>query len=329
MLEELMSITPKNLNAAFLINSGAEAIENAIKICMRSRPTAKYGVSFTGAFHGRTTGALSLTNSTTIQKQHYASIPTKRLPFSEEAPREFKRLLEQEVAPSEIGFVILEHVQGEGGYRPAAKKMVKEMRRLCKQHQIPYIADEVQAGMGRTGKWWAWQHYNITPDVMTTAKALQVAATIANKKRFPTKPGSISSTWGGGHTIDLVVGIETIKIIKKQKLLQRNKIQGDYINKRLREIKQGNSYVLNPRGLGLMQAFDLPTQKMRDNVIIECLKKGLILLGCGKTGIRLIPPYIIEKQQIDEGLTIIEKAINTCSKKGFKHKGHICAFVSC
>tara|TARA_Y100000310_G_scaffold298993_1_gene333424 strand:- start:833 stop:2119 length:1287 start_codon:yes stop_codon:yes gene_type:complete len=329
MLEELLSTTPKNLNTSFLINSGAEAVENAIKLCMRKNPKAKYGISFKGSFHGRTLGALSLTDSKEVQKRDFFTIPTKHLPFSNEAPVELLRIFEEECSPHEIAFIILEHVQGEGGYNVAPTKMVKEIRRICKKEKIPYIADEVQSGMGRTGEWWAFSHFDITPNVFSSAKALNIGAVIANKNMFPKEQGTISSTWGGGHILDMALGIETIRTIKKQKLLTKNKINGIYIAKHLKELQSSSNHVWNPRGIGLMRAFDLPSSKMRDDVVTECLKNGLVVLGCGKAGIRLIPPYIITKQEIDQAFSIINQAVKQCSQQRFKHKGHICKFVSC
>lgn len=329
LLEELLKITPKHMTAGFLVNSGAEAVENAMKISMRYKKTAKVGVSFSGAFHGRTLGALSCTNSKAVQKKNFLSINMRRLPFSETAGEDFQRLLEQDVAAEDIGFVILEHVQGEGGYHVAPKKLVADIRHLTKQYQIPFIADEVQSGMGRTGKWWAFEHFGSAPDIMTAAKALQVGATLANKKLFPSEPGSISSTWGGGHVLDLANGIAIIETIKKQKLLQKNTQNGVYLRKWLLEIAHVDSYVQNVRGLGLMNAFDLPTKKIRDNLVLQLLKQGVVVLGCGKQGIRLLPPYVVTKQDINVFLGELEDALKVCKKKGPVHTGAICKYGMC
>jgi len=328
LLEELLSITPRGLNAAFLINSGAEAIENCIKIALRKQKQAKYGVSFKNSFHGRTLGALSCTSSKAIQKQNFLQIPMKRLPYSIEAIEELHRTLKQESSVQEIGFIIIEAVQGEGGYNIASKYLMKELRKFTQNYNIPLIIDEVQAGMGRTGKWWAFQHFNIKPDIMSVAKALQVGASITNRNLFP-EQGSISSTWGGGHIIDLALGAKIIKIIKKRKLLNNINKQGSYIKKRLEEIQKRNPKISSIRGLGLMIAFDLPSKQMRNNIIIECLKNGLMLLGCGEKGIRVIPPYIVSKVEIDATIPIIEKAVNKFKSHRIKHTGEICNYLMC
>jgi len=325
MIETLTGIAPKSLNTAFLINSGAEAVENAIKICMRKRPGTKFGISVERAFHGRTLGALSLTNSNRVHKKGYMRLPMLRLPFGEDAGGRLERILEIEAYPEEIGFIIIEHVQGEGGYRAPPKKMIKDLRSIAKKNGIPYIADEIQAGMGRTGRWWAFEHYGITPDAFTSGKALQVAAVVANKSLFPKDQGAISSTWGGGHTLDLALGMKTIEIIKKKKLLARNEKLGRYCLKALNDIKG----IQDQRGRGLMTAFDLPTKRLRDDTIAECVKRGLILLGCGTKGIRVIPPYVVEEEHIDAAAAIIEKAVKRCGEKSFRHKGRIYDFIQC
>jgi 4-aminobutyrate aminotransferase len=324
MIDQLTSISPKNLNAAFLINSGAEAVENAGKICMRKRPTSKFSISMEGAFHGRTLGALSLTHSKEVHKRGYASLPNMQLPFNDSAAEELEKSIEEN-GKDQIGFLILEHFQGEGGYRIPSDKMINGLRRITKKHNIPYIADEVQSGLGRTGKWWAFEHYNITPDVFTSAKALQVGAVISSKNKFPNEPGAISSTWGGGHIIDLALGIKTIELIKRDRLLDRNRKMGEYILKRISTIEG----IENPRGRGLMIGFDLANSIKRDNFIIECAKSGLLILGCGKQSARIIPPYIIDKSEVDEGIKVIEKSLKKVRPQGFKHTGKICDFMSC
>ncbi|MDP2665909.1 MAG: aminotransferase class III-fold pyridoxal phosphate-dependent enzyme [Candidatus Diapherotrites archaeon] len=307
IIEELLRIVPKKLNAAFLINSGAEANENAIKIAVRKNPAAKVGVSFENGWHGRTTGALSLTNSRAVQVKHYFRVPARRLPFTEAAGDALEDMLRREFDASEIGFVIMECVQGEGGYYPAPQGMVKSIRKTTKTHGIPLIVDEVQAGMGRTGRWWAYQHYGVEPDIQTCAKALQVGATIANTQMFPPEGSAISSTWGGGHIIDMAMGAAIIREIKKKRLMGNVAKQGKTIQKGIEGMAGKFGVIQNPRGLGLMQAFDLPTVKMRNAFRDACFREGLIVLGCGVAGIRLAPALTVKNQDIQEGLSILER----------------------
>ncbi|MBS3151085.1 aminotransferase class III-fold pyridoxal phosphate-dependent enzyme [Candidatus Woesearchaeota archaeon] len=325
LLEELLTITPKNLDRAFLVNSGAEAVENCLKLAMRKQKKAKLGISFEHSFHGRTLGALSYTHSKPIHKQSFFSLSNKVLPFTEDAEDKLKKIIKQNGASS-IAFVLMEAIQGEGGYNVAPEKLVKDIRKITKQYCIPFIIDEVQSGMGRTGKWWAHQHFNVYPDIMSSAKALQVGAAIASKK-FSLESGSISSTWGGGHTLDLAVGLKTIQIIKKQNLLRNVTIMGNHLKKHLYDLKNEN--LINIRGKGLMLAFDLPNKKTRNNLIIECLKNGLVILGCGEKGIRLIPPYIISEKEICQAIEILELAIKKVAKPRFRHTGKICNYLTC
>ncbi|MDO8555607.1 MAG: aminotransferase class III-fold pyridoxal phosphate-dependent enzyme [Nanoarchaeota archaeon] len=307
LLEELLTITPKGLDAAFLINSGAEAVENALKICLRQRPAAKVGVSFVRGFHGRTLGALSCTNSKAVQKLHYPSFPMFRLSYDDGAPDQLRELVSRESAEN-IGFVIMECVQGEGGYHVASKKMVQGVKKVCDEFAIPFIADEVQSGMGRTGQWWAFQHADIVPSVFTTAKALQVAATVASKSFFPVESGAISSTWGGGSLIDLAVGRTVIQVMKKERLLEHNAKVGLLLKQRVRELPQ----VEDVRGVGLMVAFDVDSEQRRESIVKECVKHGLVVLGCGRKGIRLTPPYVVSEKEIDEAMDVLEKVIHKC-----------------
>ncbi len=281
------------------------------------------------SFHGRTLGALSLTNTAKKQqKESFLTIPTERLPYTKQAGEAFQNILTR-YKPYDIACVIMEPIQGEGGYNIPNTSMVQEIRKITKECNIPLVSDEVQTGMGRTGEWWGIQNFNVQPDVIAIGKALQVGATIANKEMFPTEPGSISSTWGGGHRLDLAIGLQTIHTIKKKHLLTNVKKQGKYLLKRLQELSKENKSINNPRGYGLMTAIDVSTNKMRNDIVIEAAKHGLIILGCGLTGIRLIPPYIITEKEIDEALIILEKAINICSRKNFQHKGKICGFMDC
>ncbi len=308
LLDELLKIVPREMNAAFLINSGAEANENALKIAVRHNHSARIGISFVNGWHGRTTGALSLTNAKAVQVKQYLKIPVRHLEYNESAMEEMELLMQREFDPSEIGFVIMECMQGEGGYRIAPTKMVTGMRKLTRKYGIPLIVDEVQAGMGITGKWWAYEHYGIVPDIQSCGKKLQVAATIANRKWFPKEKGAISSTWGGGHVLDMAMGAAIIREIKKRKLLHHAQKMGKEVRKQLTEIElQFPSLVLQPRGLGLMNAFDVPTNALRGKFVHECFKQGLIVLGCGIQGVRVIPALNVKAEDIREGMQVIAR----------------------
>ena len=305
LMEELVSILPKELNAVFLINSGAEAIENAIKVAYRKRPSAKIGISVQGAFHGRTLGALSCTNSKSIQKKNYPEIHIRRITLNH--AEELERLLKHDVHPENVAFVLVEAIQGEGGYRFADTQWLRDIRKITQEHEIIMIVDEVQAGLGRTGSWWAFERAGIVPDIITSAKALQVAATIGRKELFPTESGSISSTWGRGDLIHMAMGCAIIKTIKEDGLLENIKQRGDYLLKKLLELQKKYPIILNPRGAGLFIAFDLPNAELRNKLVERNFHKGLLTLGCGSQSLRVIPPYIITNAEIDEGLAIIEQ----------------------
>jgi 4-aminobutyrate aminotransferase len=314
LLEELISISPGGMNQAFLINSGAEADENAMKICVK-RHGGVFGVSFELAFHGRTQGALSFTNSKVVHSKGFWQFPSQRIPFNDCAPDKLEELIKREGGDDNVAFVIMESVQGEGGYRIGSKKMVRGVRKVTREHGIPLICDEFQSGMGRTGKWWAFEHYGIKPDVFASAKALQVGAVVANRSMFPIEPGSLSSTWGGGHIVDLALGFETIRTIKKDKLLENCTRMGDYLVKELEKLGEENPHIINARGLGLMCAFDLHTKEVRDHIHARMLERGLVTLGAGHKGIRLIPPYIVSRSEIDEAICVIDDSLDAEIKK--------------
>ncbi len=309
LAEELLKISPKNLTRTLLVNTGAEAVENAIKFAFRKKgPLA--GVSCTGAFHGRTLGALTFTDSKAIQKKNYPEINHDVIKFctkdSDPEINALQGLIEREWIPA---FMIIECIQGEGGYNIASKKFIKNLRKTSKKYDFPLIIDEIQSGMGRTGKWWSFEHYGIKPDMITSAKALQVGAVISSKKYDPKEPGSVSSTWGGGHRIDLAVGLKTIEIIKHEKLLDNARKIGNHIMKRLREMKRKHPMIIDVRGLGLMIGVEFSKEIYKDIIPRIAFKKGLLLLGCGKKTIRIVPPLIITKEEADKGLDIFESIV--------------------
>ena len=299
LAEKVLNIAPNNFRA-FFTNSGAEAVENAIKLAYR-KSGKKVGISCYGAFHGRTLGALTFTYSKPVQKKNYPELPVKRIKFciddEDQSIDDVDKTIDDDIA-----FIITEIVQGEGGYNIASKRFIKELYKVAKEHDIPLIIDEVQSGLGRTGKWWAFQHYGIEPDIMSIAKALQVGGTLFDKSFMPER-GSVSSTWGGGDRIDLALGSKIIEVIIRDRLLDNASRMGRLLLKRLDEIG------LDARGLGLMIGVEFDDKRIRNKVIIDAFKNGLLLLQAGEKSIRIIPPLIISEEEINEGISILENII--------------------
>ncbi|MCX6821809.1 MAG: aspartate aminotransferase family protein [Candidatus Aenigmarchaeota archaeon] len=310
LAEKVLKITPRNLSRVLFTNSGAEAVENAIKFAYRKKgPLA--GVSFFRAFHGRTIGALSFTDSKAVQKKYYPEVNNELIKYctddNDPDINQLEELIKREAEPA---FVIVECIQGEGGYRPASKKFIKTLREVTKKHDVPLIFDEIQAGMGRTGKWWSFQHYDVEPDIMTVGKSLQVGAVVSSKKYDPNEPGAVSSTWGGGHRIDLAVGLKTIEIMEKEKLIDNANIMGDYFMKRFKEMQERYpEKIVDVRGLGLMIGVEFNDEKQRDIVVQKAFKNKLLLLGCGFKTLRIAPPLIIKEDDANQGISIIEKIV--------------------
>lgn len=312
LAEKLVKITPRNLTKALFINSGAEAVENAIKLAYRKKGPLP-GIACTGAFHGRTLGALSFTDSKAVQKKNFPEVNNELIKFcmDDKDPdiNQLEEIIKREAEPA---FVIVECIQGEGGYRVASKKFIKTLRKVTKRYDVPLIIDEIQSGMGRTGKWWSFEHYGVKPDIMTAGKSLQVGATITSKKYDPHEPGAVSSTWGGGHRLDLAIGLKTIEIIEKEKLMKNAKKMGKYFMKRLKELKEKYpEKILDVRGLGLMIGIEIVNEKLRDKIVKEAFKQGLLLLGCGFRSIRIAPPLIINESEADHGLFILERIMRS------------------
>ncbi|MFI5416292.1 MAG: aspartate aminotransferase family protein, partial [Nitrososphaerales archaeon] len=209
---------------------------------------------------------------------------------------------------NKIAFILTEIIQGEGGYNVASKKFISNLRKFATKYGVPLILDEVQSGIGHTGKWWAFEHYGIKPDIMSTAKALQIGATAYDKKFEPGKRSVLSSTWGGGNRIDMAVGARVIEVIKRDKLLDNATKMGSILKKGLTEIV-GKKGIVDVRGLGLMVGVEFDTTLRRDKKLTELFKHGLLTLGAGQKSMRIIPPLIINKDQIHEGLEIMHKVL--------------------
>ncbi|MBV9178333.1 MAG: aminotransferase class III-fold pyridoxal phosphate-dependent enzyme [Nitrososphaeraceae archaeon] len=304
--QKVSSIVPENFKT-FFINSGAEAVENAIKIAYKKMGPLP-GVSCSNAFHGRTLGALSFTFSKPIQKANFPELPVKKIKFCINDNDLEIDSIEKLLKENKIAFILSEVIQGEGGYNVASKQFITNLRKFANQYGVPLILDEVQSGMGRTGKWWAFEHYNVKPDIMSIAKALQVGATAYDKIFDPIERGVLSSTWGAGSRIDMIVGTKIIDVINRERLLANATAMGNILKKGLNEIVEKNG-IIEVRGIGLMIGIEFDTKEKRDNKLIELFKQGLLLLPAGQKAMRVIPPLTITEEEIQEGLAIMTEVL--------------------
>lgn len=338
--EKLNEIVPiEGKTKTHFANSGAEAIETALKLSMYHTRRQKF-VSFYGSFHGRTLGALSLTSSKSAQRLGFARqaldvvhipYPNKFRHFANEMPTDEETItrdcinwLENKIfatttPPEEVAGIVLEAVQGEGGYIPAPKAFIKEIRRVCDQHGIMMIVDEVQSGMGRTGKMFATQHSGVSPDIMCVAKGigsgLPIGATVAKADIMSWHKGAHASTFGG-NPVCIASALKTIELLENG-IVDNAAEVGNYLIKGLKKLQEKHDCIGDVRGLGLMIGVEFVTDKealkpfveLRDQLEMECFNRGLIILGCGTSAIRWSPPLILTKGNVDVALEIFDDAI--------------------
>jgi 4-aminobutyrate aminotransferase len=310
--ERVASIIPHGFRM-FFINSGAEAVENAIKVAYRkmstTTPSTLPGVSCVNAFHGRTLGALSFTFSKPVQKKGYPELPILRIKFCTSDSDPEIDAAEKVLSENKVAFIMSEVVQGEGGYNIASRQFIQNLRRCADRHGVPLILDEVQSGIGRTGRWWAFEHYGIRPDIMSAAKALQVGVTAFDGALDPGEQGALSSTWGGGSRIDMAVGARIIEVIKKDRLLDNAAAMGTKLKKGLQELV-GKGGMVDVRGLGLMIGIEFDSKQSRDERLAKAFKKGLLLLPAGQKVMRVIPPLMITEEEVQEGLELMGQVLS-------------------
>lgn len=309
--KKLLSISKKN-SKVFFINSGAEAVENAIKIAYKKMGPL-LGVSCYSDFHGRTLGALSFTLSKDVQKKNFPELPVKRIKFCTVDSDPQINQLETLLKEYKVAFILTEIIQGEGGLNVASKLFIQNIGKLADKYNVPLIFDEVQSGMGRTGKWWAYEHYGVEPDIMTVAKALQVGATVYDRKYEPTESGVLSSTWGGGSRIDMAIGNKIIEIIMRDNLLSNSQKIGNMLLENFVDLV-GINGLIDARGIGLMIGLEFDTRTTRDNVVNRLFKNGLLVLPAGIKSIRIMPPLIITEEEATKGISTIDDTINEYNK---------------
>ncbi len=310
--ERVASIVPQGFRT-FFINSGAEAVENAIKIAYRkmstTTPSMLPGVSCINAFHGRTLGALSFTFSKPVQKKGYPELPVLRIKFCTSDSDPEIDAAEKLLAENKVAFILSEVVQGEGGYNIASRQFIQNLRRYADRYCVPLILDEVQSGMGRTGKWWAFEHHGVRPDIMSAAKAMQVGMTAYASALDPGEQGALSSTWGGGSRIDMAVGAKIIEVIKEDRLLDNATVMGAKLKKGLQELA-GKGGIADVRGLGLMIGIEFDSKQNRDERLARAFKKGLLLLPAGQKAMRVIPSLTITEDEVREGLELMSQVLS-------------------
>ncbi len=304
----------------FFTNSGAESNEGAIKLA-RYYTKRSLIVAFLGAFHGRTYGAMSLTGSKAVQRANFGPLVpgVTHIPYGTHASLDYleKQLFGTILPPQEVAAIVVEAIQGEGGYIVPEDGFLKRIREICDRHGILMVVDEVQAGMGRTGRLFAIEHWGVMPDIITTAKGiasgLPLGAILARPELMTWPPGSHATTFGG-NPVACAAGIATLQLLESG-LMTNATDMGELLQTGLTELHQKFPRVSPPRGKGLMVAVDLLDEagnldrKLRDRIIQESFLRGLLLLGCGKAGIRFCPPLVIDSNQIQIALQIISEVL--------------------
>lgn len=323
-------------------NSGAEAVECALKLA-RYHTGRQNIIAFLGAFHGRTMGALSLTASRLQQKKRFAPfIPgVHHVPYpdcyrgcsgdaEEQEAYAFgcaryieERLFRTVLPPEEVAAIIVEPIQGEGGYVVAPDSFLREIRSICDRHGILLIADEVQSGAGRTGKWWAIEHTQVEPDIVCIAKGIAsgmpLGICMARAEIMDWVPGSHASTFGG-NPVSIAAALATIDILEREAIANAAAV-GASMMERLKTWIGRYPSVGDVRGRGLMlgvelvrdQAARTPAGDLRDLVVNAAFERGLLMLGCGESTIRLCPPLILSQAEAEAGLDLLEDSIRSAA----------------
>jgi 4-aminobutyrate aminotransferase len=342
--EKLSEIAPFEEDAlSFMTNSGTEAVETAIKLA-RYHTGRTNLIGFTGAFHGRTMGSVSVTASKA--KYHggffplmsgvtHVPFPNPYRPVLERKPGEDygetivryieEEVLEQMLPPDDVAGILVETIQGEGGYIIPPDGFYPALRKVCDKHGILLILDEVQSGMGRTGKWWAIEHFGVEPDMITAAKGIAsgmpLGACIARKSVMDWEIGTHGNTYGG-NPISCAASLATIDLIEKEYLKNAEEV-GAYALDALEELKAKHPSIGEVRGKGLMIGVEFvkdreskePAKEITDRVVDLTFERGLLMLSCGRSVVRIAPPLSISRSEIDEGLLLFDEALGLAEKE--------------
>ncbi len=343
LAEKLQSIAPMTDDTlVYFGNSGTEAVEAAIKLAMYKTGRQQF-IGFLGGFHGRTLGSLSFTASKYVQRAHYKQgVQVYHIPY----PNEYRpvlanpqgknygevvvdyleqQLMDKLIAPEDIAGILVEPIQGEGGYVVPAPGFFPRLRELAGRYGILLIADEIQSGVGRTGKWWALEHENVEPDIVCFAKGvgsgMPIGGIIARKELMVWGPGSHGSTYGG-NPVAAASALATLNVIEEEGVLAQAAETGGYIMDALAEMQERHPSIGDVRGRGLMIGVEFVRDRqtkeratdLRNAIIEHAFENGLLLIPCGGNSIRMTPPLNIPRPLAEEGLHLFEAALTAAEE---------------
>ena len=344
LAEKLDVIAPMQESAVtFLTNSGTEAVETALKLARYHTGRTNF-IGFTGAFHGRTMGAITMTASKAMYHSGFyplmngvvhAPFPNPYRPILERKWGEDygetvvryidEQIFHQIVPANEVAGILVEPIQGEGGYIVPPPGFFPALRALCDKYGILLLADEVQSGMGRTGKWWAIENFGVEPDIFTSAKGIAsgmpLGACVAKHTVMDWSKGAHGNTYGG-NPLACAAALKTIELIENQ-YMQNAAETGQYAIDALEEIAARHPSIGQVRGIGMMIGVEFvkdhenkePDSELRDRLVLNAFERGLLLLGCAKSVIRIAPPLSMSRSEIDEGLLVFEEALSLAEKE--------------
>jgi len=346
LAERLSKIAPMpGPHKIYYGNSGAEAVETALKLA-RYHTKRTNIIAFYGAFHGRTMGALSLTASKPQQKRRFAplvpGVTHIRYPdvyrgceggaqdadkFALGCARFIEdKLFKTTLPPEEVAAIFVEPVQGEGGYVIAPTVFMQELRRICDRHGILLVADEVQSGIGRTGKWWAIEHTGVHPDIVCSAKGIAsgmpLSAVITRAEVMDWVPGSHASTFGG-NPVSIASSLATLDVIEHEGLLRNSTEVGNYMLGRMKDWTKKHKLVGDVRGRGLMIGVEIVKDQQtkeygateRDRIVELAFDRGILFLGCGPSTIRIAPPLVVSKDEAEAAIDVLDECIEIVGKE--------------
>jgi len=344
LAEKVSEIMPgKFEKKVYFGNSGAEAVEAAVKLSKWHTRKHRF-IAFVGGFHGRTLGALSLTGSKLVQRRYFfpmlpgiTHVPYPycyRCPFKLSYPDcdywcvDFidELVLQRYVPPEEVAGIVFEPIQGEGGYIVPPPEYFQRLKKLADKYGLILIDDEIQSGTGRTGRWFAIEHWKVEPDIVCIAKAvasgLPLGVTVARSRLMDWERGSHASTFGG-NPLSCAAALAVINVIKEERLLENAEKQGNYIMKRLQDLKEECEIVGDVRGKGLMIGAEIVEDKETKSsgadkvkeIMMRCWKRGIAIITCGASTLRIAPPLTITRELVDASLEIIEDVIKEVEKE--------------